>query len=641
MSTRPRLCQVPAGVNIDDLLPDEIKAAEDKYVEHITALVEHKTSTKKSETLSKSMTEDQRKWLILMAKAGLLTEIEGISNIKKPTDKPYLYYNKSKDTIFVGTLVDFKEGITTGTEQYGTHSVTTSNKVITLNVKNIATGNTENIDYKNCSVYEVPSEIPQRNPLLPSDDRLITEPSQQQLEWLRIMIRTGQIQKIQEMIPQENKGKYYLFKKRDSDKLSGGYLFKIDEKRRTNSEQYQGASSSITSPGATYQTYIFYDVLHSLLTLNIESDTADIYPLPDQLPTSAPKTRRFARIIDVDDKTGELTLHDGTTEQKMKFNEPANYHIIEFDPTTKKGTFIPLSDFITINDSIRYFFTGSAATRIFVQKICDDTKRLRLYVQLEISNNQPLQGNEPLSGDETNEIENIANDVTIPHKSSCETKGHPIEKVRGPMFDPAKFTQFNASHHNSGVQVYYYGIYYDGEGGFSSRVKVDTLFVSNGGRPACYAISLTQDQDSKPIGIFTTNLFVLKDDVEAANAKSEKERIERIEQNLKKVTDKKVVGAEVYFYETSNDETSRQNPKKGKIIKIKGIFNKDYDLEYDSGKIINNVKNIYERGDLPQKGGNKNKTRRRRKHPRKSIKKKQSSRKSRKRHSIRRSRSRK
>lgn len=494
------------------------------------------------------------------------------------------------------------------------------------------------IAYKECSVYEVPSEIPQRNPLLPSDDRLITEPSQQQLEWLSTMILTGQIQKIQEMIPQENKGKYYLFKKRNSNALSGGYLFKINEKRRTTSQENQDRTET-TLPGATYQTYSFYSLLPSLLTLNIESDTADIYPLPDQLPTSAPKTRRFARIIDVDDKTGELTLHDGNAEQKMKFNKPANYHIIEFDPTTKKGTFISLSDFITINDSNRYLFTGSAATRIFVQKICDDTKRL--YVQLEISNNEPLQGNKPLSVDETNEIENIANDVTIPDKSSCETKGHPIEKVRGPRFDPAKFTQFNTSHHNSGVQVYYYGIYYDGEGGFSSRVKVDTLFTTKDGSPACYAISLTQDQDSIPKGILTTVLFVLKDDVEAANAKSEKERIDRIEQNLTKVTGKKV-GEEVYFYETSRDETSRQNPKKGKIIKINGIFNKDYDLEY-SGKTIN-VKSIYERGDLPQKGGNKNKTRccrRPRKHPRKSIKKKQSSRKGRKRHSIRRSRSRK
>jgi hypothetical protein len=70
---------------------------------------------------------------------------------------------------------------------------------------------------------------------------------------------------------------------------------------------------------------------------------------------------------------------------------------------------------------------------------------------------------------------------------------------------------------------------------------------------------------------------------------------------------------------------------------------KSYDLIYgdDPEKKIN-VKSIYERGDLPQKGGNKNKTRRRRrKYSRKSINKKQSSRKGRKRHSIRRSRSRK
>jgi hypothetical protein len=629
MSTRPRLCKVPDGVDINDLSPDEIAAAENKYVEHITALAKRKTNTKKSETLSTSMTEDQRKWLILMAKAGLLTEIE---NKTKTKDKPYLYYNTSNGTIFVGKLNEFKDdNITTGTEQYGMHSVTTTNKVITLQIENFATGKIENIAYTDCSVYEVPSEIPQRNPLLPSDDRLITEPSPQQLEWLSTMIRTGQIQKIQE-ISQENKGKYYLFKKHNSGTLSGGYLFKIDEKRRTISQQYQ--DGIVTSDDVKYQTYSFYSP-SLLLTLDIESDKDDIYPLPDQLPTSAPKTRRFARIIDVDDKTGQLTLHDGTSEQKMNFNE--SHHIIEFDPTTKTGTFIPLSNLITLNSNPRYFFTGSSATRIFVQKICDDTKRL--YVQLEFSNNEPLQGNNSLSDSEINEIENIAKDIAIPDKSSCETKGHPIEKVRGPRFYPAKFTQFDASHHKSGVQVYYYDKRYDGEGGFSSSVKVNKVFTTNDGRPACSAISLTQYQDSPPIGILTTVLFVLKDEVEAANAKSEKEIIE---QNLRKVTGKKVED-EVYFYETREDEVKRQNPKKGKIVKLKGLLGigKSYDLSYDSGKVIN-VKNIY----LPengQNGGNKNKTRRRRrrKYPRKSIKKKQSSRKGRKRHSIRRSRSRK
>jgi hypothetical protein len=221
------------------------------------------------------------------------------------------------------------------------------------------------------------------------------------------------------------------------------------------------------------------------------------------------------------------------------------------------------------------------------------------------------------------------------------------------VFDPAKFTQLQQSHLNSGLQVYYYATYYDGDGGtnkggFSSKIKANTIFQSSG-RPACHAISLTQDQDSNPIGVYTTSLFVLKDDVGAANAKSEKERIERIErieQNLKKVTGKKDVGAEVYFYETPDDEVKRQNPKRGIIKKINGFFgmSKSYDLAYESGKIIN-VKSIYEPGQ--QQGGNKNKTRccRRRKHPRKSIKKKQSSRKGRKRHSIkekfRRSRSRK
>ena len=321
----------------------------------------------------------------------------------------------------------------------------------------------------------------------------------------------------------------------------------------------------------------------------------------------------------------------------MNFNE--SHHIIEFDPTTKTGTFIPLSNLITLNDNTRYFFTGSSATRIFVQKICDATKRL--YVQLEISNNEPLQGNNPLSDSEINEIENIAKDIAIPDKSSCETKGHPIEKVRGPMFYPAKFTQFDASHNKLGVQVYYYDKRYDGEGGFSSRVKVNKVFTTNG-RPACSAISLTQDQDSPPIGILTTVLFVLKDEVEAAKATSEKKRIE---QNLRKVMGKKDIGSEVYFYENPEDEKNRQNPKRGIINNTKGILGmgKSYDLIYgdDPEKKIN-VKSIYERGDLPQKGGNKNKTRRRRrKYSRKSINKKQSSRKGRKRHSIRRSRSRK
>ena len=293
MSTRPQLCKIPDGVDIKDLSTDEIAAAENKYVEHITAVV----NIKKSETLGASITEDQRKLLILMAKAGLLTEIE--NKIKK-NDKPYLYYNNSNDTIFVGRLVDSKQETTTSTEWLGTHSVERHNTVTTLNIKNFDTGNTEHIDYKKCSVYEVPSEIPQRNPLLPSDDRLITEPSQQQLEWLSTMIRTGQIQKIQK-IPQENKGKYYLIKKHNSGTLSGGYLFKIDEKRRTTRQENQDRTE-ITLPGDKYQTYSFYSP-SLLLTLDIESDKDDIYPLPDQLPTSAPKTRRFARIIDVDEIT--------------------------------------------------------------------------------------------------------------------------------------------------------------------------------------------------------------------------------------------------------------------------------------------------------------------------------------------------
>jgi hypothetical protein len=168
MSTRPRLCKFPDEVNTDGLSAEEIKAAEDKYVEHITALANYKTSTKKSETLSKNMTEDQRKWLILMARAGLLTEIN--AKVTRKDNKPYLYYIESNNTIFVGTLSDFKEEHTTSTEEYGGRSRMTTDTVTTLQIKNFATGQIENIDYKKCSVYEVPIEIPQRNPLLPSDD---------------------------------------------------------------------------------------------------------------------------------------------------------------------------------------------------------------------------------------------------------------------------------------------------------------------------------------------------------------------------------------------------------------------------------------------------------------------------------------
>jgi hypothetical protein len=380
--------------------------------------------------------------------------------------------------------------------------------------------------------------------------------------------------------------------------------------------------------------------------LDVESDKYDIYPLPNELPTSAPKTRRFKRVINVDDKTGELTLHDGKDETKMKFNESAidNYRIIEFDTTTKEVTFIPLSTLVTPISTVRYILTGSKVTHNFFRKLCDSTKRL--YVQLEISNDQPIEikGSPPLSDDEKSEIQSIATDVSLPDENSCQTKGHPIENVRGPVFDLDAFIPFNNSHINLGVQVYYYSKSHDS---YTSKVELVRAFHGQDG-PACYVNSLIKRQQ---VGVYQTVLFVLKDEVEQKNqdnAKAEEER--RIEKNLKKVAGKKNVGDEVYFYETEAEEKSKQNPKKGNLTKLKGIKGMlglgSNEVEYNGATI--KVNNIYER-DLAAEsnsgGGNKNKKNKTRRKPiRKSIKNPKSQ-KGRKRRSIkkkiRRSRNRK
>jgi len=521
------------------------------------------------------------------------------------------------------------------------------------------------IDITIYSLYK--DELPTHDPRLPDQDKLVvTEPTTEQLKWLKIMADNNLLEPLNKTLTLNDIGTYYLYRNPKTNLFVGGYLFNVREKIvQVGGEAGYWMNDYSPSPPPARQNkhvseYSFYNENGNVTT--VRSDQVIVYSLPVRLPKTPPKSRSFKRIVDVDDITGEFTLHDGITvtfpEDKL-----AEYFFIVCPPSWKSG-----SDMFWFNVSRAInpnykAYTGKLVTSTLVQMICgdmndDSTGKHEFYVQYQNTTFDTVTtsdtvtpsssitpptilfiGKNPTTDDDDRDIKSISEttkDKPIGEKL-CKTRAEPVESVKGPVLprlDASKenfkklegvITCYNPSLHNE-MDVYVQLGYYLTKATIFSKAENPKHLVVQAILDPTIRFDWAKDQ-----------IFVLDRDISIA--KSDKEvyalrNIKRIPPN-KKLSN----GAEIYFYLGNNKS---RNAIRGIIVK-KALFSSTYTVKYKEDGVEKNAEKVlselYERDEDAEKyeaaedkkatdgssltgAGKKNKTKRR--NIRKSLKKKQS-----------------
>ena len=621
-------------------------------------------------------TTEQLKWLKIMADNNLLEPLNKTLTLND-IGTYYLYRNPKTNLFVGGYLFNVREKIVQvgGEAGYWMNDYSPSppparqNKHVSEYSFYNENGSVENdVREDKTRIYALPATLPTRNPLLP--EKLVTTPTPDQLKWMAEMMSYVIDFKLTQVndLTEDNKGTYYLYKDDTTvnSPLFGGYLFNVREKIvQVGGEAGYWMNDYSPSPPPARQNkhvseYSFYNENGNVTT--VRSDQVIVYSLPVRLPKTPPKSRSFKRIVDVDDITGEFTLHDGITvtfpEDKL-----AEYFFIVCPPSWKSG-----SDMFWFNVSRAInpnykAYTGKLVTSTLVQMICgdmndDSTGKHEFYVQYQNTTFDTVTtsdtvtpsssitpptilfiGKNPTTDDDDRDIKSISEttkDKPIGEKL-CKTRAEPVESVKGPVLprlDASKenfkklegvITCYNPSLHNE-MDVYVQLGYYLTKATIFSKAENPKHLVVQAILDPTIRFDWAKDQ-----------IFVLDRDISIA--KSDKEvyalrNIKRIPPN-KKLSN----GAEIYFYLGNNKS---RNAIRGIIVK-KALFSSTYTVKYKEDGVEKNAEKVlselYERDEDAEKyeaaedkkatdgssltgAGKKNKTKRR--NIRKSLKKKQS-----------------
>lgn len=574
-------------------------------------------------------TTEQLGWLKIMIQDGTLKPLtEDLSHNNIGTY--YLYmHNQSNYYIYGGYLKDVSNNTVTTYEtvEYEKYvggdtgevreftreePVTRTTVLYTFSTNNV-TNDSKTINKNNILVFSIPQVLPTHDPRLP--DNLITTPTKEQFVMLKLMIYSELLSNVAS-VTNVDIGKYYLFFTLDDrDNLKGGYLFKINGSK-----------------------YFFYD--NNTDKVKIAESLDYIYSLPDQLPTKSTIFRHFKRIIDVNDETGEFTLHDNTKFTFPKFTSYNileitinQYYILTFNKNTNNIEFVRLNLFLDYVKQQQY--TGKVVSSLFVQKLCGDinsdgNEKEELYIQFKVAKpGEMIKTDIELFEEEKTkilEISNATQELTI-GEELCKTRAKPIDGVYVDTFNriedlPNENEYMKIPKDINPTDTLPLYIKY---GYYLIQVRLHWWFDQSSYimvEPIIPIVSIGAEGTNE---LKIKDRTLTKDEIYTINIKDTAE--ESLLRNLKIKKDEKVsLNDLIYFYK--EDDISRERPIPGKIIEVKYDKKKEkkvYKVEY-----INEEENVETKDvsvvyhvETQTKGG---KTKRSK--IRKSIKKKQSMKKS-------------
>lgn len=619
-------------------------------------------------------TTEQLKWLLIMSKNELLTPFS--QKLTNDNNGTYYLYRDPKTGLLAGGYlfnVEKKTVQVGGQAGYWLDSDYTPSSPPKKVYRDVSiysfydeNGNMENnvrdIDGR---IYALPTTLPTHNPLLP--ENLVTTPTPDQLKWMEEMMSYVTDNTFKQVALRTNNiGTYYLYKQDKDTPLSGGYLFRV----KTTTVQVGGEmpsndyDSSPKNVSVVVYTFSHEDTDNTTV---VRSDKGIVYALPARLPKTPPKPRSFKRIIDVDDVTGEFTLHDGSTVTFPE-DELGKYFFIQGPQYGEKSGLYWFSVNNCINPQQKAY-TGKLVTSQLVQRICGDknpnqTGKRALYIQIQNTTfdtvttydtvtpsdtvphsssikqpTTPFKGDKPTTDDEGPHIESVIDktkDIQIGVKL-CKTRAEPVESVKGPVLPTlnaseenfkkleGEITHFNPSLHKE-LDIYIQWGYY------LTKAKM----VGRSRNPEQLEVQAILD----PTVRFLWNknqIFVLDRDI--SNAKNVDEVYAL--RNLKPIpnTQKMSKGDTIYFY-LDNDKS--KSAILGIIVK-KAMLSSTYTIKYKEDGVEKETEvkasDFYQRDKEAEKNeaeedkkttagssltgaGKKNKTKRR--NIRKSLKKKQS-----------------
>lgn len=189
----------------------------------------------------------------------------------------------------------------------------------------------------------------------------------EQFVWLETMSKTGELPAVRiSDITSEKYETYYLISTIGKP-FQGGFLFNVEKTTNTYSGQ-QGTSYDETRYNITF----FNPETKQEISI---STNGSVFELPTTLPTSAPSTVIFRRLIDVDDVTGVMTFYDKDhngdqtyAPEDSMFRGWRNFCIVEVDPETKNH--VVMDESSLYDRDILNFFTGKVITPSLVEKMC-------------------------------------------------------------------------------------------------------------------------------------------------------------------------------------------------------------------------------------------------------------------------------
>ena len=558
-------------------------------------------------------TTEQLKWLSIMDTNRLLTPLSG--KLTNDNIGTYYLYRDPKTGLLVGGYlfhVENKINQMGGEAGYWESSYYSPppppKKVRNVDVNVYSfydeNGNMENnvrdIDGR---IYALPTTLPTHNPLLP--EKLVTTPTPDQLKWMEEMMSyvTDDTFKQVAQLTTDNIGTYYLYKQYKDTPLSGGYLFKV-EKRTFQMGGEAGYWMNDYDSSPKNVSVVVYTFSHEDTdnTTVVRSDKGVVYALPVRLPNTPPKPRSFKRIIDVDDVTGEFTLHDGSTVTFPQ-DKLSEYFFIQ-NPQPKESK-VP---FFGVNQSISPYqkeYTGKLVTSQLVQKICGDinsdgTEKCELYLQCQnttfdtvttsdtgttsetVTTSSSIKspptlftGNTEMTDDEWSEIKSISEktkDTQIGEKL-CKTRAEPDESVKGPVLPSLiasdktlneLVTHYNPYLHEDFDVYFLWGYYF---------VKAKIIGESKGSRESLVESILPNS--TTRFRLPNDKIYVLNRDINVANNDKELYAIRNIVPIPK--TQKIKQGDTIYFY-LNNDKSKSAIP--GIIVKNASLFGSSYTVKY-------------------------------------------------------------
>ena len=383
----------------------------------------------------------------------------------------------------------------------------------------------------------------------------------EQFLWLGLMSKTGELPAMTKSdITPEKYETYYLFNARHDLPLQGGFLFNFEKTTNTHSGQ-QGSSYEDTS----YKITFFNPETKQEISI---SDDGSVYELPTTLPTSAPRSAIFRRLIDVDDITGEMIFYnDGNDNYTFLPNDSYtggwNYLcIVEVDPKTTNH--VVLDEKSLYDRNTLKSFTGKVITPSLVEKMCgkpgSSEGKKEIYVKCDLQRYTPLQIAEkkPMTDGDIAALKmaiDLSKDAMETQGSKlCVTRSKPNDQVLGPALTEL------APMPDGCPQNITFGVYYIKIGEFSVKIN-----INRGEKPDSNGNFKIHSRNANSAMLYRrVDIFITKSQLGLLQDTTNK----TLHRNLRRRTTPNPAkdGDVVYFYKST--DTTREYPLTGSVVNV-------------------------------------------------------------------------